>query len=60
MMLIMQVGGRKPRAAGIVGIERKRELQHKSVDKNISQAFTDLSKLMDKVMMIGCSQKQVK
>uniref|UniRef100_A0A803T9L2 Vacuolar protein-sorting-associated protein 36 n=1 Tax=Anolis carolinensis TaxID=28377 RepID=A0A803T9L2_ANOCA len=36
------------RAAGIVGIERKLEERRKEMDKNISEAFEDLSKLMDK------------
>ncbi|XP_078078451.1 vacuolar protein-sorting-associated protein 36 [Mustelus asterias] len=36
------------RAAGIVGIERKLEEKRKETDKNISEAFEDLSKLMKK------------
>uniref|UniRef100_A0A8B9PWA9 Vacuolar protein-sorting-associated protein 36 n=1 Tax=Apteryx owenii TaxID=8824 RepID=A0A8B9PWA9_APTOW len=36
------------RAAGIVGIERKLEEKRKETDKNISEAFEDLSKLMEK------------
>ncbi|KAM6464992.1 vacuolar protein-sorting-associated protein 36 isoform 1-T1 [Liasis olivaceus] len=36
------------RAAGIVGIERKLEERRKEMDKNISEAFEDLSKLMEK------------
>uniref|UniRef100_A0A8C6PNS2 Vacuolar protein-sorting-associated protein 36 n=1 Tax=Nothobranchius furzeri TaxID=105023 RepID=A0A8C6PNS2_NOTFU len=40
--------GRKTRAVGIVGIERKIEEKRKETDKNISEAFEDLSKLMVK------------
>ncbi|KAM4797198.1 vacuolar protein-sorting-associated protein 36 [Rhinophrynus dorsalis] len=36
------------KAVGIVGIERKLEEKRKETDKNISEAFEDLSKLMDK------------
>ncbi|XP_038674748.1 vacuolar protein-sorting-associated protein 36 [Scyliorhinus canicula] len=36
------------RAAGIVGIERKLEEKRKETDKNITEAFEDLSKLMKK------------
>eukprot|EP00062_Callorhinchus_milii_P027038 gi/632989869/ref/XP_007883878.1/ PREDICTED: vacuolar protein-sorting-associated protein 36-like [Callorhinchus milii] len=36
------------RAVGIVGIERKLEEKQKETDKNISEAFEDLSKLMQK------------
>ncbi|XP_061558309.1 vacuolar protein-sorting-associated protein 36 isoform X2 [Phycodurus eques] len=36
------------RAVGIVGIERKIEERRKETDKNISEAFEDLSKLMVK------------
>ncbi|XP_067147708.1 vacuolar protein-sorting-associated protein 36 isoform X2 [Apteryx mantelli] len=36
------------RAVGIVGIERKLEEKRKETDKNISEAFEDLSKLMQK------------
>ncbi|NWI60746.1 VPS36 protein, partial [Calyptomena viridis] len=36
------------RAVGIVGIERKLEEKRKETDKNISEAFEDLSKLMEK------------
>uniref|UniRef100_A0A8D0YRI6 Vacuolar protein-sorting-associated protein 36 n=1 Tax=Sus scrofa TaxID=9823 RepID=A0A8D0YRI6_PIG len=36
------------RAVGIVGIERKLEEKRKETDKNISEAFEDLSKLMVK------------
>ncbi|XP_067841978.1 vacuolar protein-sorting-associated protein 36 isoform X1 [Heptranchias perlo] len=36
------------RAVGIVGIERKLEEKRKETDKNISEAFEDLSKLMAK------------
>ncbi|XP_027445465.1 vacuolar protein-sorting-associated protein 36 isoform X2 [Zalophus californianus] len=36
------------RAVGIVGIERKLEEKRKETDKNISEAFEDLSKLMIK------------
>uniref|UniRef100_A0A3Q2QVM3 Vacuolar protein-sorting-associated protein 36 n=1 Tax=Fundulus heteroclitus TaxID=8078 RepID=A0A3Q2QVM3_FUNHE len=36
------------RAVGIVGIERKIEEKRKETDKNISEAFEDLSKLMVK------------
>ncbi|MCI4388318.1 hypothetical protein PGIGA_G00084380, partial [Pangasianodon gigas] len=38
----------KTRAVGIVGIERKLEEKRKETDKNISEAFEDLSKLMEK------------
>uniref|UniRef100_A0A665XCJ8 Vacuolar protein-sorting-associated protein 36 n=1 Tax=Echeneis naucrates TaxID=173247 RepID=A0A665XCJ8_ECHNA len=38
----------KTRAVGIVGIERKIEERRKETDKNISEAFEDLSKLMVK------------
>lgn len=38
----------RTRAVGIVGIERKMEEKRKETDKNISEAFEDLSKLMDK------------
>ncbi|KAK2504023.1 hypothetical protein MC885_002645, partial [Smutsia gigantea] len=37
------------RAVGIVGIERKLEEKRKETDRNISEAFEDLSKLMVKV-----------
>eukprot|EP00079_Xenopus_tropicalis_P032974 XP_017946745.1 PREDICTED: vacuolar protein-sorting-associated protein 36 isoform X1 [Xenopus tropicalis] len=36
------------KAVGIVGIERKLEEKRKETDKNISEAFEDLSKLMEK------------
>uniref|UniRef100_H3A9N9 Vacuolar protein-sorting-associated protein 36 n=2 Tax=Latimeria chalumnae TaxID=7897 RepID=H3A9N9_LATCH len=36
------------RAVGIVGIERKLEEKRKETDKNISEAFEDLGKLMEK------------
>uniref|UniRef100_A0A452DUR6 Vacuolar protein-sorting-associated protein 36 n=1 Tax=Capra hircus TaxID=9925 RepID=A0A452DUR6_CAPHI len=36
------------RAVGIIGIERKLEEKRKETDKNISEAFEDLSKLMVK------------
>ena len=39
---------RKTRA-GIVGIERSMKEKHRATDKNISVAFEDLSKLMEKV-----------
>uniref|UniRef100_A0A7N8YKJ7 Vacuolar protein-sorting-associated protein 36 n=1 Tax=Mastacembelus armatus TaxID=205130 RepID=A0A7N8YKJ7_9TELE len=39
----------RTRAVGIVGIERKIEEKRKETDKNISEAFEDLSKLMVKV-----------
>uniref|UniRef100_A0A8C1KQD7 Vacuolar protein-sorting-associated protein 36 n=1 Tax=Cyprinus carpio TaxID=7962 RepID=A0A8C1KQD7_CYPCA len=39
----------RTRAVGIVGIERKLEEKRKETDKNISEAFEDLSKLMEKV-----------
>ncbi|NXJ97550.1 VPS36 protein, partial [Corythaixoides concolor] len=39
---------RRIRAVGIVGIERKLEEKRKETDKNISEAFEDLSKLMEK------------
>uniref|UniRef100_A0AAY5KD90 Vacuolar protein-sorting-associated protein 36 n=1 Tax=Esox lucius TaxID=8010 RepID=A0AAY5KD90_ESOLU len=38
----------RTRAVGIVGIERKIEERRKETDKNISEAFEDLSKLMVK------------
>ncbi|KAM4684318.1 vacuolar protein-sorting-associated protein 36 isoform 2-T2 [Amazona ochrocephala] len=38
------------RAVGIVGIERKLEEKRKETDKNISEAFEDLSKLMEKTI----------
>ncbi|XP_030891626.1 vacuolar protein-sorting-associated protein 36 isoform X3 [Leptonychotes weddellii] len=38
------------RAVGIVGIERKLEEKRKETDKNISEAFEDLSKLMIKTI----------
>ncbi|KAF7701277.1 vacuolar protein-sorting-associated protein 36 [Silurus meridionalis] len=38
----------KTRAVGIVGIERKLEEKRKETDKNISEAFEDLNKLMVK------------
>ncbi|GCB63188.1 hypothetical protein scyTo_0013165 [Scyliorhinus torazame] len=48
----MQSPGRsqagRVRAAGIVGIERKLEEKRKETDKNITEAFEDLSKLMKK------------
>ena len=34
-----------------MGIERKLEQKHKETDKNISVAFEDLSKLMEKVSL---------
>uniref|UniRef100_A0A8C5P7C8 Vacuolar protein-sorting-associated protein 36 n=1 Tax=Leptobrachium leishanense TaxID=445787 RepID=A0A8C5P7C8_9ANUR len=40
--------GGRIKAVGIVGIERKLEEKRKETDKNISEAFEDLSKLMDK------------
>ncbi|XP_008276074.1 vacuolar protein-sorting-associated protein 36 [Stegastes partitus] len=40
--------GGHTRAVGIVGIERKIEEKRKEMDKNISEAFEDLSKLMVK------------
>uniref|UniRef100_A0A671LYS2 Vacuolar protein-sorting-associated protein 36 n=1 Tax=Sinocyclocheilus anshuiensis TaxID=1608454 RepID=A0A671LYS2_9TELE len=42
----------RTRAVGIVGIERKLEKKRKETDKNISEAFEDLSKLMEKVTMV--------
>uniref|UniRef100_A0A8C1GE44 Vacuolar protein-sorting-associated protein 36 n=1 Tax=Cyprinus carpio TaxID=7962 RepID=A0A8C1GE44_CYPCA len=42
----------RTRAVGIVGIERKLEEKRKETDKNISEAFEDLSKLMEKVTMV--------
>uniref|UniRef100_A0A672KYS1 Vacuolar protein-sorting-associated protein 36 n=2 Tax=Sinocyclocheilus grahami TaxID=75366 RepID=A0A672KYS1_SINGR len=39
---------KQTRAVGIVGIERKLEEKRKETDKNISEAFEDLSKLMEK------------
>lgn len=35
--------------AGIMGIERTIQQTHANTDKNISQAFQDLTKLMEKV-----------
>ena len=35
--------------AGIMGIERSIQQRQKNTDKNITQAFQDLSKLMEKV-----------
>ncbi|KAF7239859.1 Vacuolar protein-sorting-associated protein 36 [Varanus komodoensis] len=46
MYFLFQTG--RIRAAGIVGIERKLEERRKEMDKNISEAFEDLSKLMEK------------
>ncbi|NXW42030.1 VPS36 protein, partial [Nyctiprogne leucopyga] len=43
---LLQAG--RIRAVGIVGIERKLEEKRKETDKNISEAFEDLSKLMEK------------
>lgn len=40
--------GGRTHAVGIVGIERKIEEKRKELDKNISEAFEDLSKLMVK------------
>uniref|UniRef100_A0AAZ3PZJ2 Vacuolar protein-sorting-associated protein 36 n=1 Tax=Oncorhynchus tshawytscha TaxID=74940 RepID=A0AAZ3PZJ2_ONCTS len=40
--------GKRTRAVGIVGIERKIEERRKETEKNISEAFEDLSKLMVK------------
>uniref|UniRef100_A0A3Q1G0T4 Vacuolar protein-sorting-associated protein 36 n=1 Tax=Acanthochromis polyacanthus TaxID=80966 RepID=A0A3Q1G0T4_9TELE len=40
--------GGRTRAVGIVGIERKIEEKRKELDKNISEAFEDLSQLMVK------------
>ncbi|CAK8672368.1 vacuolar protein-sorting-associated protein 36-like [Clavelina lepadiformis] len=40
--------GTRTRAAGIVGIERKIEEKQKKTDQNISVAFQDLTKLMEK------------
>ncbi|CAH2224980.1 vacuolar -sorting-associated 36 [Pelobates cultripes] len=40
--------GGRIKAVGIVGIERKLEEKRKETDKNISEAFEDLSKLMEK------------
>lgn len=44
----MWLQGHKVRA-GIVGIERNLQQKHQATDKSISQAFEDLSKLMEKV-----------
>ncbi|XP_044521996.1 vacuolar protein-sorting-associated protein 36 isoform X3 [Gracilinanus agilis] len=49
--LMQRKNGQEPgrvRAVGIVGIERKLEEKRKETDKNISEAFEDLSKLMVK------------
>ncbi|XP_068920705.1 vacuolar protein-sorting-associated protein 36 isoform X2 [Petaurus breviceps papuanus] len=49
--LMQRKSGQEPgriRAVGIVGIERKLEEKRKETDKNISEAFEDLSKLMIK------------
>ncbi|XP_069856216.1 vacuolar protein-sorting-associated protein 36 isoform X2 [Dipodomys merriami] len=43
-----QIEPGRVRAVGIVGIERKLEEKRKETDKNISEAFEDLSKLMIK------------
>ncbi|XP_063005313.1 vacuolar protein-sorting-associated protein 36 isoform X2 [Melospiza melodia melodia] len=43
-----QIEAGRIRAVGIVGIERKLEEKRKETDKNISEAFEDLSKLMEK------------
>ncbi|XP_067841979.1 vacuolar protein-sorting-associated protein 36 isoform X2 [Heptranchias perlo] len=43
-----QIEAGRVRAVGIVGIERKLEEKRKETDKNISEAFEDLSKLMAK------------
>uniref|UniRef100_A0A8B9LVC3 Vacuolar protein-sorting-associated protein 36 n=1 Tax=Astyanax mexicanus TaxID=7994 RepID=A0A8B9LVC3_ASTMX len=43
-----QIEAGRTRAVGIVGIERKLEEKRKETDKNISEAFEDLSKLMEK------------
>ena len=39
----------KPARAGIVGIERNIKQKHTETNKDISVAFEDLSKLMNKV-----------
>lgn len=44
----MSAGSAKPRASGIVGIERKLEEKQRKTDATISVAFQDLTKLMDK------------
>uniref|UniRef100_A0A7N4V0F7 Vacuolar protein-sorting-associated protein 36 n=1 Tax=Sarcophilus harrisii TaxID=9305 RepID=A0A7N4V0F7_SARHA len=51
--LMQRKSGQEPgriRAVGIVGIERKLEEKRKETDKNISEAFEDLSKLMVKTI----------
>ncbi|KAI1241898.1 hypothetical protein IHE44_0005402 [Lamprotornis superbus] len=45
-----QIEAGRIRAVGIVGIERKLEEKRKETDKNISEAFEDLSKLMEKTI----------
>uniref|UniRef100_A0A8C1FUU1 Vacuolar protein-sorting-associated protein 36 n=1 Tax=Cyprinus carpio carpio TaxID=630221 RepID=A0A8C1FUU1_CYPCA len=45
---VSQTSHGRTRAVGIVGIERKLEEKRKETDKNISEAFEDLSKLMEK------------
>nr|XP_039254070.1 vacuolar protein-sorting-associated protein 36-like [Styela clava] len=49
--------GGRIKGGGIVGIERKIEQRHKEAEKNISVAFQDLTKLMDKAKeMVQLSQ----
>uniref|UniRef100_A0A8C4QVF7 Vacuolar protein-sorting-associated protein 36 n=1 Tax=Eptatretus burgeri TaxID=7764 RepID=A0A8C4QVF7_EPTBU len=48
LLLCAQLWQRHLKAVGIVGIERKLEEKRKETDKHISEAFEDLSKLMEK------------
>jgi len=45
----LHCGWQKQYRTGISGIERSMQQRNQVIDKNISQAFEDLSKLMDKV-----------
>ena len=44
---------------GIVGIERSIEQRNKETNKNISLAFEDLSKLMEKVEILSLCDVEV-
>jgi len=48
-MMYLHCGCQKQYRSGISGIERSMQQRSHVIDKNISQAFEDLSKLMDKV-----------
>jgi len=48
-MVYLHCGWQKQYRTGISGIERSMQQRSHIIDKNISQAFEDLSKLMDKV-----------